>query len=186
MIVLMGAVTTGLILSLAAVGVFISFRILDFPDITADGSCALGGAAAAAWLASGGGPLAACLLALAGGAAAGALTGILNTRFSIRPILAGILMMTALYSVNLRVMGKSNIPLLDQPTVMTWAAQAAPGVLSQDGAVLAACLLAALLTAWLLSLFFRTHLGCAMRATGDNPRMIRALGGGTDALVVAG
>ena len=118
MLLLIGAFTIGLILSLLAFGVFISFRIFSFPDITAEGSITLGGA-----VAGGADRRAACIPLLATGAAfvagalAGATTGVLHTRFKINGLLAGILVMTALYSINLHVMGKSNLPLLSERTL---------------------------------------------------------------------
>ena len=112
MTLLIGALTMGLILSLLALGVYISFRIFGFPDITADGSITLGAAVAAVLAVDGMNPFLAALIVFLAGMAAGATTGILNTQFRINGLLAGILVMTALYSINLHVMGKSNVPLL--------------------------------------------------------------------------
>ncbi len=109
---LIGAVTIGLILSLLALGVYLSFRIFNFPDITADGSITMGAAIAATLLVKGVNPLMATAAAFAGGMLAGATTGVLHTKFKIHGLLSGILVMTALYSVNLHIMGKSNVPLL--------------------------------------------------------------------------
>src|SRR6516225_7078347 len=117
MTLLIGSWTVGLILALLALGVFISFRIFAFPDITADGSLTLGAAVAAALIAQGHSPWAATVAAVFAGACAGGTTGVLHTRFQINGLLAGILVATALYSVNLHVMGRSNIPLLDARTV---------------------------------------------------------------------
>ncbi len=125
MLLLIGAFTIGLILSLLALGVFISFRIFDFPDITADGSITLGAAVTAVLILAGLHPLAALAAAFAAGAAAGTTTGVLHTRFKINGLLSGILVMTALYSVNLRIMGKSNVPLLSERTLVTIAESAA-------------------------------------------------------------
>lgn len=186
MTLLIGSFTMGLILSLLALGVLISFRVLSFRDLTVDGSITLGGAVAAILLASGWNPWLATLVAFLAGAAAGAATGILATRFQINGLLAGILVMTALYSVNLRVMGKSNLPLMNQKTLVTMAQSFASSeakwsfgrwdVLVQDVCVVV--MVAALITsvAMLMYAFFRTNLGLAMRATGDNDQMIRALG----------
>ena len=124
MTLLIGAWTIGLVLSLLALGVFISFRIFHFPDITADGSITLGASVAAVLLVMGTNPLLATALAFVCGAVAGATTGILHTKFQIHKLLSGILVMTALYSVNLRVMGKSNVPLLSETTLATLAANA--------------------------------------------------------------
>src|SRR5580658_7703979 len=112
MTLLIGALSIGLILSLLALGVFISFRVFAFPDITADGSITLGAAVAATFLVRGVDPVVATAAAFVAGMLAGAATGTLHTRFKIHGLLSGILVMTALYSVNLHVMGKSNVPLL--------------------------------------------------------------------------
>src|SRR5919108_5798900 len=125
MLLLIGAFTIGLILSLLAMGVFISFRIFDFPDITADGSITLGAAVTAVLIAAHVHPLAASAAAFAAGAVAGTTTGVLHTRFRINGLLSGILVMTALYSVNLHIMGKSNVPLLSERTLATMAEAAA-------------------------------------------------------------
>src|SRR5262249_44658317 len=114
---LVGAWTIGLILSMLALGVFISFRIFHFPDITADGSITLGAAVAATLLVRGVAPLLATTAGFAAGMLAGATTALLHTRFKINGLLAGILVMTALYSINLHVMGKSNVPLISQATL---------------------------------------------------------------------
>ena len=120
MSLLIGSIIIGLILSLLALGMFISFRVFDFPDITAEGSFTFGAATGAALIVAGVNPLLASLIAFFAGMIAGAVTGIIHTRFKINPLLAGILVMTALYSVNLHVMGKSNVPLLNETTVFTW------------------------------------------------------------------
>src|SRR4051812_10794207 len=117
MTLLIGAWTIGLILALLALGVFLSYRIFAFPDITADGSLTLGASVAAALIAAGYSPWAATLAAVFAGALAGGVTGGLHTRFQINGLLSGILVATALYSVNLHVMGRSNVPLLDARTV---------------------------------------------------------------------
>src|SRR6478609_8370896 len=121
MLLLIGALTIGLILSLLALGVFISFRIFNFPDITADGSITLGGAVTAVLIVAHVHPLIALAVAFIAGALAGTTTGVLHTRFKINGLLSGILVMTALYSVNLHIMGKSNVPLLSANTLVTHA-----------------------------------------------------------------
>ena len=190
MTLLIGSWTVGLILALLALGVFISFRIFAFPDITADGSLTLGAAVAAALIVRGYSPWAATAAAMLAGALAGGTTGVLHTRFQINGLLAGILVATALYSVNLHVMGRSNIPLLDARTVGTDLVDAVAKVSGpvetvrllgrevrfRDAVNLAAVGLLVAALAWVLRAFLRTSLGTAMRATGDNPRMIRALG----------
>jgi putative ABC transport system permease protein len=199
MLLLIGALTIGSILSLLALGVFISFRIFDFPDITADGSITLGGAVAAVLIVGQVHPLAASAAAFAAGALAGTTTGILHTRFKINGLLSGVLVMTALYSVNLHIMGKSNVPLLSERTLATMAESAALRVLgratlhplgwevsARDAAVLALALAAAVAVGGALYLFFRTNVGTAMQAAGDNAQMIRALGVNVDNMIVLG
>jgi putative ABC transport system permease protein len=189
MSLLVGAFTIGLILSLLALGVFISFRIFSFPDITTDGSITLGAATAATLLMQGVQPLVATTAAFAAGALAGACTGALHTKFKIHGRRSGILVMTALYSINLHVMGKSNVPLLSAHTLATQAeavgARLAGGtavhvmgweLAIRDASVLVLSLIVISATAVLLYVFFRTNLGTAMRATGDNDQMVRALG----------
>src|SRR5437660_7695005 len=129
MTLLIGAWTIGLILSLLALGVFISFRIFDFPDITTEGSITTGAAVTATLLARGVDPFLATVAGFCGGALAGTATGVLHTKFRINSLLAGILVMTALYSVNLHIMGKSNVPLLTQPTFATTSEKAGAVVL---------------------------------------------------------
>jgi putative ABC transport system permease protein len=199
MLVLIGAVTVGSILSLLALGVFISFRIFDFADITADGSITLGGAVAAVLIVSHVHPVLATLAAFAAGAAAGTITGVLHTRFGINRLLSGILVMTGLYSVNLHIMGKSNVPLLSERTLATladaWATRligtstlriAGWDVATHDVAVLGMALVVAVLVGLLAYVFFRTHIGTAMQAAGDNAQMIRALGVNVENMIVLG
>ena len=200
MTLLLGALTIGLILSLLALGVFISFRIFSFPDITADGSVTLGASVTAILLVNGVHPLLATGAGFCAGMLAGALTGILHTRFKINGLLSGILVMTALYSVNLHVMGKSNLPLLSTRTLATEAEGLATFVLGgtteigvlgwevspRDAAVLILVFAAIVVAAGLLYAFFRTNLGTAMRATGNNDQMIRALGVNVGNMIVLG
>jgi putative ABC transport system permease protein len=199
MSLLLGALTLGLILSLLALGVFISYRIFSFPDLTAEGSVTLGAAVAAALLVQGVDPVTATLLAMLAGALAGMLTGLLHTRLRINGLLAGILVMTSLYSINLHVMGKSNIPLMSSDSFANWAqrlsARLGEGdmvqllgreVARQDLVMLGLVLLFVVAVALLLLAFFRTQLGTAMRATGDNPQMIRALGVDDGLMITAG
>jgi putative ABC transport system permease protein len=197
---LIGTFTIGCILSLLALGVFISFRIFAFPDITADGSITLGAAVAATLMVRGVSPLLASLAGFVAGMLAGATTGTLFTRFKINPLLSGILVMTALYSINLHIMGKSNVPLLTVTTLATQServgVQLMGGATSfnlagwdvsvRDASVLVAVALVVALTGVLLYVFLRTNLGMAMRATGDNVQMIRALGVNDANMVVFG
>ena len=199
MLLLIGAFTIGLILSLLALGVFISFRIFEFPDITADGSITLGGAVAAALIVTGVHPLLASAAAFAAGTVAGTTTGILHTRFKINSLLSGILVMTSLYSVNLHIMGRSNVPLLSERTLASMAESAAQRVLGSGTLHLAGWEVSArdvgvflLLfgvtvgVSVALYLFFRTNIGTAMQAAGDNAQMIRALGVNVENMIVLG
>jgi len=185
MSLLIGALTIGLILSLLALGMFISFKIYNFADITAEGSITLGASIAAALIVSGMNPLSATLIAMAGGFVAGTLTGIIHTKFNINGLLAGILMMTALYSVNLHIMGKSNLPLMSEQTLISWAGDIS-FIPDNDTAVLVVILAFVAIVGIGLYLFFRTNLGTAMRATGNNPQMIRALGVNTGLMITLG
>ncbi len=200
MTLLIGALTIGFILSLLALGVLISFRIYSFSDITAEGSITLGAAVAATLLTKGTNPLLATGIAVLAGMLAGACTGILHTRFKINGLLSGILVMTALYSINLHIMGRSNVPLLSATTLMTWAEGAGNGlfggaeninvagweVSARELSVLGFSFLAAALVGIILYIFFRTDLGTAMRATGDNPQMVRAMGISDGNMIVFG
>jgi putative ABC transport system permease protein len=199
MSLVIGAFTIGAILSLLALGVFVSFRVFEFPDITADGSITLGAAVAATLLVAQVHPVLATGIACLAGAAAGATTGVIHTRFGINRLLSGILVMTALYSVNLHVMGRSNVPLLSERTLATMAEGAGTVALgaerlsifgwdvsTRDVSVLIFALLVAVLAGAVLFVFFRTHLGTAMQAAGDNPQMIRALGVNVNTMIILG
>ena len=200
MSLLIGTFTLGGILSLLALGVFISFRIFAFPDITADGSITLGTSVAATLLVRGVNPPLASLAGFFAGMIAGACTGTLHTRFKINSLLSGILVMTALYSINLHIMGKSNVPLLSVTTLATQSERIGVKLMRgatafglagwelsvRDVSVLGAVALAVSLTGVLLYLFLRTNLGMAMRATGDNVQMIRALGVNDANMIVFG
>ena len=178
----MGALEIGLIFALVALGVLISFRVLDFPDLTADGSFPLGGVVAAVMIVGGYNPWLACLCAALAGAAAGLLTAWLNVRLGILQLLASILTMIALYSINLRIAGAPNVPLLGETTVFS-------SLVSDDNAmwmqplVLAGVVLAAMVA---LAWFFNSQIVLALRATGANPRMARAQGVSTDRLTLFG
>jgi putative ABC transport system permease protein len=162
-----------LILSFVVLGIMIPFRILDFPDLTSEGAYPLGGAVCAVALAAGAGPAPAIALAFAGGAAAGICTAFIHLRFRIHTLLAGILVLTMLYSVNLRIMGRSNLPVFDAHTLFEWLADLVPGSLA--GKIVVVGLLALLVFA-LLGRFFQTERGIAMRAVGANAEMAEAQG----------
>jgi putative tryptophan/tyrosine transport system permease protein len=195
---IIGAFTIGLILSLLSLGMLISFRMIRFTDITVDGSITLGASLTAVLIMAGWSPWSASLVAFLAGSVAGALTGILHTRFKIQEILAGILMMTALYSINLRIMGRSNIPLLDTATISEipenwlrflfgdndnlylfgWP------VSIMDAAVFISSLFLVVLIGWLLMRFLLSHFGTALRASGNNPQMVRAQGINNNSMVI--
>lgn len=180
---LLGAVEIGLIFSLVALGVFISFRLLRFPDLTVDGSFPLGGAVCAVLIASGTNPYVATLAAMAAGALAGLITGWLNVKLKIMDLLASILMMIALYSINLRVMGGPNVPLINDPTLLTLLQPEGMSDYVARPLILAVIVLAAKLA---MDWFFATERGLAIRATGSNARMARAQGINTGAMVLLG
>jgi len=183
LIALLGAVETGLLFGLVALGIFLSFRVLQFPDLTVDGSFPLGAAVAATLIVSGWNPWLATLAALLAGAAAGLVTAWLNVRLGILHLLASILTMIALYSVNLRIMGRPNISLLMEPTVFTpLEALPLPGYVRLPLVLLGVVLL----VKWLLDRFLASERGLAMRATGMNPRMARAQGIRTGGAVLLG
>ncbi|UOO82727.1 ABC transporter permease [Uruburuella testudinis] len=181
---LFGAFESGLIYALVAMGVLISFRILDFPDLTADGSFPLGGAVAAVCIVGGMNPWLACAAGMAAGAAAGVVTAWLHVSLGILQLLASILVMVALYSVNLRIMGAPNLPLIGEQTVFSpfVAADFSNQYWVQPLIVLGFVLAAKLLLDW----FFATEAGLSMRATGANSRMARAQGVGTSKMIIIG
>jgi len=170
-----GAINLGFLYAIMTMGIFITFRIHDFPDITVDGSFTAGAAVAAVLMTSGVNPVLALAAAFLIGLLAGSTTAFIHTRFKVNGLLAGILVMTALYSINLHIMGRSNIPLLNQKTLFTWLADINPGLHPEVWIAVALCVLIVIF--WLiLSLFFKTDLGIAMRVTGSNPAMASANG----------
>ncbi len=199
-----GAIEAGMIYAIMALGVYLSFRILDFPDLTVDGSFVTGAATAAILIVNGYHPLIATLAAVAAGFIAGAITGLLHTKGGINPLLAGILMMIALYSINLRIMGKPNLPLLREETVITginniWEsiglnglfgsilnAIGLGGVLPSTWGVLIVMLIVTLCIKFLLDIFLRTEIGLALRATGDNEGMVHSFAANTKNMKVLG
>lgn len=182
LIAFLGALESGLIYAIMALGVLISFRILDFPDLTADGSFPLGGAVAGVAIVAGFNPWLACLFGMMAGMVAGMITAWLNVKIGILHLLAGILVMTALYSVNLRIMGAPNLSLLGEPTVFT------PFISGDNGTWVRVAVAGVVVLAvkFLLDWFFSTETGLAMRATGSNPKMAQAQGINTSAMVILG
>lgn len=173
MVLLRGAAEQGFIYSLVALGLYLSYRTLNIADLTVDGSFTLGAAAAAA-LTVLGHPVLGLIFAAFAGSLAGFVTAVLQTKLRVQPILAGIITMTALYSINLRVMGnRSNLPLLREDTIFTLFSKLLPASLRAYSKLILA-LLFAVLTAAALILFLRTRLGLSVRATGDNRTMVSA------------
>lgn len=177
-------VAQGLMWSILAIGVFLSFRVLDVPDMTCEGSFPLGGAIAASMIAAGASPWLAISAGAFGGLLAGIVTGILYTKLKIPAILAGILTMIALYSVNLHVMGKANISLLRVDTIFSTTASLLH-VSNSVAAFLVPAVLLFLCSAFIYW-FFGTELGMCIRATGYNTQMVRAQGVNTDTMIIIG
>lgn len=171
---LLGAVSQGILWGIMVLGVFITYKLLDIADLTVDGSFALGGSVCAVLVVAGVDPLIAIVAAMLAGMLAGAVTGFLHTVFEIPAILAGILTQIALWSVNLRIMGKSNTPLLQHDTIFSRMTETT-GLSTNAGSIIVG-LIVAVLTIAALYWFFGTEIGSALRATGNNEHMIRALG----------
>ena len=169
-----GAIELGLIYALMALGVYITFRILNFPDLTVDGSFTTGAGIASVLILGGTAPWLASVAAFFGGLAAGACTGLLHTKGKVNGLLSGILMMIALYSINMHIMGKPNLSLRGNETVFT------------DVPPLVLMPIVVLVIKIMLDWFLHTDLGLSLRATGDNPQMIRSLGANTDMTKILG
>lgn len=193
----LGAIATGLAFGFIAIAVYLTFRVLDFPDLTIDGSMPLGAAITATLITAGVNPFLVLPLAFAGGAIAGTLTALIATRLRIHSLLASILVTTGLFSINLRIMGKSNVPLLNTDSVFTPFADPWRALLESVGGetlgrmsnnLLAIVVFVVLVAASKIALdwFMRTEVGLALRATGDNAQMIRALGTNTDQMIILG
>ena len=183
LIALFGTFETGLIFALVALGVLLSFRVLDFPDLTADGSFPLGAFACAVCMTSGFNPILAISIGFLAGAMAGLITAWLNVKLGILQLLSGIIVMTALYSVNLRIGGAPNVPLLGSNTIFDLFKPIIGTGIWQNTAVL---VLLTVIIKLGLDWFFTTETGLAMRATGANPRMAKAQGISTPLMVMLG
>ena len=181
---LLPTISQGLLWSLLALGVYITFRVLDIADLTVEGSFPLGASVAVTLLVKDVNPVTAILAAALAGGVAGVVTGLLHTKLRIPALLAGILTMIALYSVNLRIMGKANISLLGKETAFTLVESALGVAYSQ--AVLLVGLISCVFFSILMYWFFGTEIGAAIRATGFNPQMIRAQGVDTNVMLLLG
>ncbi|MBS4210748.1 ABC transporter permease [Bacillus sp. FJAT-50079] len=206
-----GSVEQGIIYAIMALGVYLTFRVLDFPDLTVDGSFVTGAAVAATMIVLGYHPIIATIAALVIGFMAGCVTGVLHTKGKINPLLSGILMMIALYSINLRIMGltsensvgRPNIPLLNAETVFTkfnafWGKLGIDQGINQFLSMLGAkhlpstwgtvflMVIITIIIKFVADWFLQTEIGLAIRATGDNKKMIRSFSANTDNLVIIG
>ncbi|NCD32234.1 MAG: ABC transporter permease [Spartobacteria bacterium] len=200
MSLVLGAFTMGLILSLLSLGMLITFRMIRFTDITVDGSITLGATVAAVCISKGWNPWFATGLAMVAGALAGAVTGVLHTRFKIQELLSGILVMTALYSVNLRIMGRSNIPLLDVTSVFSFLEKPLQRLVDENGklhiagwhvpvtdvAAFLTCIMICICVGTVLYWLLLTHFGTGLRAAGSNPQMARAQGLNHRTMIIIG
>lgn len=181
--VLITAISQGLLWSMLAMGVFLTFRILDIADLTAEGSFPLGASVGSILILEGMSPLLATFMAILAGMMAGFVTGILYTKLKIPALLSGILTMTALYSINLRIMGRANLSLIGQESVFDLFSNM---VISDNWIPIVIGLILVSIVIFLLFLFFNTELGFVLRATGDNEQMVRAQGANTDTLKILG
>lgn len=185
MAIVVSALSQGLLWSVLAVGVYLSYRFLNISDLTSEGSFTLGAAVCASNIVRGTNPLLSCILALIAGALAGLVTGVLHTKFKMPSLLAGILSMTGLYSINLRIMGKANIPLTQSVTLLTKLKNVLGLTRDRDAAIYLGLIVVVILIV-LLVWFFNTEFGFSVVATGNNDKMIRANGVDSDKTIIAG
>lgn len=181
-----GAISQGMLWSILTLGVYITFKVLDYADLTVDGSFATGGAVTAVLIVNGFNPFISLIFATVAGMLAGMVTGLLNTKLRIPAILAGILSQLALYSINIAIMGQANIPLLGEDTIFTITSSAIGGKLSSNNVVLIIGIVFVAAIIAIMYWFFGTETGCCIRATGNNEYMVRALGGSTDKMKILG
>lgn len=184
LLAMQGALSQGVLWGLMALGVYITYRILDIADLTVDGSFATGGAVCAVCVVNGVDPVLALLLATIAGAVAGFVTGFLHTKCEIPAILAGILTQIGLYSINLRIMGRSNTPLLKSETLFK-NISGMTGLSSTWTALIIGIIVSVVIVA-ILYWYFGTEIGSAIRATGNNEQMVRALGVNTSVTKILG
>lgn len=183
--IIISAISQGLLWAILAIGIHITYRILNISDLTSEGSFTLGAAVSATAIVNGIHPLIAILMAVISGSLAGMVTGLLHTKMRIPSLLSGILSMTGLYSINLRIMGKANIPLNQQETILTNIKNLLGFSKDRDAAIILGVVVCAIVIA-LLVWFFNTEFGYAIVATGNNDKMIRANGINSDVTMIAG
>ncbi len=172
-----GILVEGIIYGIMVLGVYITFRILDFPDLTVDGSFPLGAALMATFILNGYNLWLAVFLAFIGGVLAGFVTALIHNKLKVPNLLAGILTMTMLYSINIRILGnKANVPLLKQKTILTQVSDLTNGFMPSEYAILIFIILFVFILKSLLDLFFRTDLGLTIGALGNNQQMIVSVG----------
>lgn len=181
--IILGAISLGLLWAVMTIGVYITYRILDIADLTVEGSITIGAAITASCITKGINPFAALLLGMLGGMAAGLFTGLLHTQLKIPALLSGILSMIALYSINLRIMGRATVSLLRKDTVYTPLINLG---LDRNNATLVFGFICVMFIIGLLYWFFGTEIGCAIRATGNNRYMARAQGINTNTTTIIG
>lgn len=191
--IILGAFALGSLWAVMTMGVYITYRLLDIADLSVEGTLVTGAAVGAVLITGGTNPWIATFAALLVGMVCGAVTGLLHTKLKIPALLAGILTMIALYSVNLRIMGRANVALLNIDTVFTpleklpfMQSLAAQGIMTKNVAILICGLLICLLVSVFLYWFFGTEIGCSIRATGNNQQMVRAQGVNTDTMILLG
>lgn len=191
--IIIGAMALGLLWAIMTMGVYITYRLLDIADLSVEGTIVTGAAVAAVWITGGHNPFLATFMALLAGLVCGLATGLLHTKLHIPPLLAGILTMIALYSVNLRIMGRANIALLNVKTVFSpienlscIQALAAQGINTKNVAILLTGLIFVVAIALFLYWFFGTEIGASIRATGSNQQMARAQGINTNTTILLG
>ena len=179
-----GAVSQGVLWGIMCLGLYITYKVLDFADLTVDGSFALGGAVNAALIVLDCNPLVALFISFIAGGISGIVTGLLNTKLKIPGILAGILTMIALYSINIRIMGRANISLLGETTLMTQISSLINTSTTTTSFIIGTIFSVIIIFA--MYWFFGTEVGSAIRATGNNEKMVRAQGVNTDNMKILG
>lgn len=185
MSIVVSALSQGLLWAILAIGVYVTYKILNISDLTSEGSFTLGASVFASTIVAGLSPIESSLLALLAGALAGLITGVLHTKFKMPSLLAGILSMTGLYSINLRIMGKANTPLTSETTLLTNLKDLLNLSRDREAAIylgLIVCIIVVLLLVW----FFNTEFGFSIVATGNNAKMIRANGVDSDKTIIVG